>query len=68
MSLVYIEPGRVTQWDKKLKTNPMSHVLGLHVTDNVSIRTRNIQRSFIWASCFNILQTCLQTQTKLFIV
>ena len=29
MSLVYIEPGRVTQWDNKLKTKPMGHVLGL---------------------------------------
>ena len=30
MSLVYIEPGRVTQWDNKLKTKPMGHVLGLY--------------------------------------
>ena len=29
MSLVYIEPGRVTQWDNRLKTKPMGHVLGL---------------------------------------
>ena len=38
MSFVYIEPGRVTQWEKKKKT--MGHVLGLgevHISDSTQL-------------------------------